>query len=248
METSVEKDQLAQEYRNRVANNLSNLSTSISKASDTYDVARQIPGVSQDTLNEFNTILEDAKTFYKTADTETADAIAAKRDSLELKMQQFVDKTKADVIDKKKEEIIKQEEQRKEEIENIKFDPSRFTKNLSQTTLNVLFWLGLIVLALWGGSIASNHAIQETVGIRLFYFIYGGILFPISFMFAIWRWFTGESKKGKYHALLAPLIQLPTYWYFHVFLWPFTYKSAVQPQSVTFVPNPVPLPEAQVPM
>lgn len=246
MATTPEQDQLAQAYRNRVLENMSNLSTSISKASDTYDVARQIPGVSQETLDEFNSVVEDAKTFSKTADTETADAIATKRDALELKTQQFVDKTQSDVKDKKKEEILKIEEEKKSEKENETFNPTRFTTNVVGTMKNVAFWIGIGILALWGGSISSNHAINETLAIRIYYFIFGSLLFPLSFIFAFWRWMTGESVKGKYHAILAPLIQIPSYWWIHVFLWPFTYKAAIQPQSVTFIPIPQTVPESQV--
>jgi hypothetical protein len=247
MAPSPEQDKLAQDYRNRVALNLSNLSSSISKAGDTYDVAKQIPGVSQDTLTEFRKVIDEAKTFYKTADKETADTIAAKRDTLELKMQQFVDRTQTDVKDKKKQEEQKKEEKKKEEVENQTFDPLRFTKNLTSTMYTVAFWLVLLILALWGGSISSNHAINEPLSMRLYYFIFGSILFPISFMFATWRWMTGESQKGKYHALLAPLFQVPNYWWIHVFLWPFTYKSAIQPQPVTFVPVPQITPENLLP-
>lgn len=247
MATTPEQDQLAQQYRNRVLENMSNLSTSISKATDTYDVARQIPGVSQETLDEFKSALEDAKTFYKTADTETADAIASKRDFLELKTQQFVDKTQTDVKDKKRDEILKKEEEEKKAKENETFNPTRFTTNLLQTMKNVSFWLGIGVLALWGGSISSNHAIHEPFVMRLYYFTFGALLFPVSFIFAFWRWMTGESAKGKYYAFLAPLIQIPNYWWVHVFLWPFTYKAPIQPQFVTYVPIPQVVPESQLP-
>jgi hypothetical protein len=64
---------------------MSNLSTSIAKATDTYDVIKQIPGVSQESLSEFSSAIDDVKTFYKSATNETADAIASKRDLLEIK-------------------------------------------------------------------------------------------------------------------------------------------------------------------
>lgn len=243
MATSVEKDQLAQEYRNRVALNLSNLSTSISKAGDTYDVGRKIPGVSQETIQEFHTVIEDAKTFFKTADTETADAIASKRDFLELKMQQFVDKMQLEVKEVKVQEEVKEEE--KKDTSDNSFNLTRFTGNLTQTAFNILFWSTLIVLALWGGSIASNHAIDKSFAIRLFYFIFGTLLFPISFAFALMRWIVG-GFQGKYYAILAPLIPLPTVWWKHVFLFLFTYKSPLQPQPVSFVATPVAVPESQV--
>jgi hypothetical protein len=247
MATTPEQDQLAQQYRNRVLENTSNLSTSISKASDTYDIARQIPGVSQETLTAFNTVIEDAKSFYTTAATETADAIATKRDTLELKIQQFVDTTQSDVKDKEKTELLKKEEEQIKAKENETFNPTRFTTNLLDWIKKVAFWIGLTVIALWGGSIASNHAINESLAIRIYYFVFGTLLFPISFIFALWRWMTGESVKGKYHAFLAPLIQIPNYWWVHVFLWPFTYKSAIQPQAVTFISVPTVVPEIQLP-
>lgn len=247
MATTPEQDQLAQQYRNRVLENTSNLSTSISKASDTYDIARQIPGVSQETLSSFSTVIEDAKSFYTSAATETADAIATKRDTLELKIQQFVDTTQSDVKDKEKTELLKKEEEQVKAKENETFNPTRFTSNLLDWIKKVAFWIGLTVIALWGGSIASNHAINESLVIRIYYFVFGTLLFPISFIFALWRWMTGESVKGKYHAFLAPLIQIPNYWWIHVFLWPFTYKSAIQPQAVTFISVPTVVPEIQLP-
>jgi hypothetical protein len=247
MASTPEQDQLAQEYRNRVAINMSNLSTTISKASDTYGVIKQIPGVSQETLEEFSIAIEDAKTFYKTAASETADAIASKRDLLELKMQQFVDRTKTEIQEKKTAEVEKKQEEEKKAVEESSFNPTRFTGNLVQTAKNAAFWIGLIVLGLWGGSIASNHAFEKPLSMRIYYFIFGTLLFPISFLFAFWRWLTGESKSGKYHAILAPLFQLPTYWWIHVFLFMFTYKAPIQPQPVTFIANPVAVPESQLP-
>jgi len=247
MATTPEQDQLSQQYRNRVLENTSNLSKSISKASDTYDVAKQIPGVSQETLDTFKSIIDDAKTFYQTVDQETADAIATKRDTLELKTQQFVDTTQSDVKNKEKRELEKIEEEKKKEKENETFNPTRFTNNLLDIMKKSAFWIGLIILALWGGSMASNNAINESLAIRIFYFVYGTLLFPISYLFAMWRWMTGESAKGKYHAFLAPIFQKPTTWFIHVVLWPFTYKAAIQPQPVTFVAAPVTVPESQLP-
>lgn len=247
MATTPEQDQLAQQYRNRVLENTSNLSKSISKASDTYDLVKQIPGVSQETLDTFKIVIDDAKTFYQTVDTETADAIATKRDTLELKTQQFVDTTQSDVKNKEQKEAEKKEEEKKKEKENATFNPTRFTTNLWDTIKKSTFWIGLGIVALWGGSIASNHAINENLAIRVYYFIFGTLLFPISFLFAFWRWMTGEAAKGKYHAILAPLIQKPTYLWIHAIFWPFTYKAAIQPQAVTFVPAPNLVPESQLP-
>jgi ABC-type multidrug transport system fused ATPase/permease subunit len=248
MATTPEQDQLAQQYRNRVLENTSNLSKSISKASDTYDLAKQIPGVSQETLDTFKTVIDDAKLFYQTVDKETADAIATKRDTLELKTQQFVDTTQSDVKNKEKRELEKKEEEKKLEKENATFNSSRFTSKLWDILKKSAFWIGFFIIALWGGSIASNHAINETLAIRIYYFIFGTLLFPISFLFAFWRWMTGESAKGRYHAFLAPIIQKPTYWWIHVFLCPFTCKAPLQPQAVSFVAAPIPVSdESQLP-
>jgi hypothetical protein len=247
MATPAEQENLAQEERNRKANNISNLSTSLAKGTDTYDVARQIPGVKQQTLDDFLAILEDARTFYRTAETEAADAVATKRDTLEIQIQKFVEQTHEDVQTKKKREEEQALQKKKEEIENQTFKMDRFLDTFWKNLKASAFWLGIVVLALWGGSISSNHAIKESLAIRVYYFIFGAILFPISFLFAFWRWITGESAKGKYHAILAPLVPLPTYWWIHVFLFFFTYKPPIMPQSITYVPVPKIAPEETLP-
>jgi hypothetical protein len=98
-----------------------------------------------------------------------------------------VDTTQSQIKEKKVHEVEQKKDEKKKSVEDASFNPTRFTGNVIQTAKNVSFWVGLIILGLWGGSMASNHAIDKPFSIRFYYFIFGTLLFHVPFLFAFWR-------------------------------------------------------------
>ena len=83
----------------------------------------------------------------------------------------------------------------------------------------------LLALALFGGSLMSNRAILRSWGFRLYYFVYGTLLFPLSYFIAIKEYFMGGKKLPKFFAILAPLVNKKNHMLVtNVLFFPFTYN------------------------
>jgi hypothetical protein len=230
-------DKLAADFRAKAASSLSSLTNIVSKGADTKNILAKIPGVSDTTKASLDKLLAEAKTFTSSASTSlTPNAIAAKKDEVAAKIQDLIKQAKGEAsttADAKKEA---KKQAVKDKIENKTVSATRLAKRIFTVIGYGVLILGLLVLALWGGSIASNTAIDLPKYMRFYYFIYGSLLFPVSIFLSI-------GKPIKYHALLAPLIEAPASSIFY----PFVYTPvAVAPQEVTVVAAAVPVSEAAV--
>jgi hypothetical protein len=91
--------------------------------------------------------------------------------------------------------------------------------SVSRETIQILlFYIIFIGFAIWGGSTASNAAINKSPIMRFYYFIYGTLLFPFSLGLAYMRYSSNTKQSDnkellqplcepfKYYAILAPLI------------------------------------------
>lgn len=240
-------DKLAAEFRSKVGINLGSLQGTLAKAKDVQSVLKDIPGVSDSTKNSIDSLLRQAEDFTKGASNLTPNQIAAKRDELATKLKELTTDAKAEVKEKKVEEKKKKAEALKEQKENQTFSLSRMAKRMFENGKFYLLVFGLVFLALWGGSISSNANFSRPWYFRLYYFIYGALLFPVSFVFALIRYSTGTS--GPYYAILAPLIEGPLQNPLAAFfLAPFVYgnPNAVPVLPVVPIANPQIVPEAQV--
>ena len=232
-------DKLAQEFRSRVSQNVGALNDVIKNSNEVKNVVSKIPGVSEETKKQLNSALEKAKSFTGDAYKMTPDQIAAQKDKLQLLVRTAVNKAQEEA---KKLKIQKTQEKKvalKEKKENEVFSPMRLARRMWDTGKFYLLIAIGIGLALWGGSMASNAAIDKPVSIRFFYFIYGTILFPLSFAFALYRSMTGV--QGSYHAMLAPLIAEPVYSQTaRYLLFPFIYMPSGVVLPLPVEPNPAP--------
>jgi len=62
-------------------------------------------------------------------------------------------------------------------------------------------------VAFLGGSLMSNRMVLKSWGFRLYYFVYGTILFPLSYFIAIKDYFIRDNGKfPKFYAILAPIL------------------------------------------
>ena len=241
-------DKLAADFRARSASSLGSLTDTVAKGNQTQDILNKIPGVSPDTKASLDSVLAEAKTFSATAAGSTPNTIAAKKDDVDTKIQAIVKKAQTEAKDNKAAEAAAKTAAVKEKVENQTFSPTRLVGRVWGRFKIYLFYLVIAILALWGGSMSSNAMFELPVYMRFYYFIYGTLLFPIAFIFAIMR-YTGGSG-GAYHAILAPLIEGPVLNPIMAgLLYPFTYTAAttlVTPLPVSTVIGAAALPEAAI--
>jgi hypothetical protein len=229
-------DGIAAQFRKNVSQNLGGLENVISKATESKDLLNNIPGVSGSTKESLEVLIKQSNDFLKGASKLTPNEIAAKKDEINMQIKELIGKAKGESREKKKEAEKKKQEELKEKVENQTFSISRLLGRTLDSAKFYILYIGLFVLALWGGSISSNANINKPVLLRAYYFLYGAILFPVSFAFAIWRYTTGNTTP--YYALLAPLIERPVQnQAVAMLLWPFVYTSPTQVATLPVTPT-----------
>ena len=241
-------DKLAADFRARAASSLGSLTDTVTKGNQTQDILSKIPGVSADTKASLESLLAEAKSFTTGAAGSTPNTIAAKKDEVDTKIRAIVKKAQVEAKDAKVAETKAKTAAVKEKVENQKFSVTRLAGRIWTKFKMYFLYLIITILALWGGSMSSNAMISTPVYMRFYYFVYGTLLFPIAFIFALMRYTGGGG--GAYHAVLAPLIEGPVLNPVMAgLLYPFVYTGAstlVTPLPVSTVTGTTALPEAAI--
>jgi hypothetical protein len=241
-------DKLAADFRARAASSLGSLTDTVTKGNQTQDILSKIPGVSADTKASLNSLLAEAKGFAASAAGSTPNTIAAKKDEVDTKIQNIVKKAQTEAKEKKVAVAEEKTAAVKEKVANQKFSVIRLAGRIWTQFKMYFLYLIIAILALWGGSMSSNAMISTPVYMRFYYFVYGTLLFPIAFIFALMRYTAGSG--GAYHAVLAPLIEGPVLNSVMAgLLYPFVYSGAstlVTPLPVSTVTGATALPEAAI--
>uniref|UniRef100_A0A6C0BBV1 Uncharacterized protein n=1 Tax=viral metagenome TaxID=1070528 RepID=A0A6C0BBV1_9ZZZZ len=187
--------------------NLTTLNTNLTSAASTANVLAAIPGVNPSQIDQMNKLIAENTTFANSAAGLPAATIAAQNANFQAQQEQIVRDAQTQAAEKAAADAAAAKKAAQENKENKKFSFKRMMKRAWDHGKWWLLGITIGLLALWGGSISSNNAISEPVYMRFYYLIYGSLLFPVSFIFAIVRWFTGV--KGAYYAILAPLVEGP---------------------------------------
>jgi hypothetical protein len=241
-------DKLAADFRARAASSLGSLTDTVTKGNQTQDILSKIPGVSANTKASLDSLLAEAKGFAASAAGSTPNTIAAKKDEVDTKIQNIVKKAQTEAKEKKVAVAEEKTAAVKEKVANQKFSVTRLAGRIWTQFKMYFLYLIIAILALWGGSMSSNAMISTPVYMRFYYFVYGTLLFPIAFIFALMRYTAGSG--GAYHAVLAPLIEGPVLNPVMAgLLYPFVYTGAstlVTPLPVSTVTGATALPEAAI--
>jgi len=87
--------------------------------------------------------------------------------------------------------------------ENKEFNGWRLVKRAWRFASDYIYYILLFICAIFGGIIMSNTYIHETfLPIRIYYFFYGTVFFPISLIYGI-------MNPPEWNATIFPLFQLP---------------------------------------
>ena len=202
-------DELSQLYRNNIANNLSSLQKTVSSFGGGLGSAiLTIPGIGKPIVNAFNALQQESSKLLNDAKSMTPDQIAAANDALKQRYQDLSDCAKenpaapsgncADIKGKNGGSLTPQ----KTELEEVEMNVSNFFKGIFHNTLYICIFVGVIILAFVGSSLAANNAFGKPNAILIYYMIYGFLLFPIPIITAIIKYFNNTFKS---YALWAPL-------------------------------------------
>jgi hypothetical protein len=89
----------------------------------------------------------------------------------------------------------------------MSFRFNRFLKKVFDNSKYVIIFFIVLSLAFLGSSLAANAAINQKFAFKIYYMIYGFILFPISIILGIKHLFEG---KQLFYSIWAPLISKNT--------------------------------------
>jgi len=220
----------------------------VTKGNQTKALLNKIPGVSSDTKASLDNVLAQAKSFASGAIGSTPNTIAAKKDEVDGKIRDIIKKAQGEAKKAKATSISEEAAAVKEKVENQTFSIKRFASRTWEKFKLYFLFIVIAILALWGGSMTSNAMFDLPLYMRVYYFIYGTLLFPIAFIFAILRY--TNNRGGQYHAIIAPFVEGPILNPVMAgILYPFTYvpkSTMVVPLPVSAVIGPAALPEAAI--
>ena len=207
-------DILTQTYRNSVASNLGRLQNTVGNIGGGLGSAIQsLPGVGGPIRSAFSALQKESEIVLATAKSMTPGQIAAANDSLNEKAAALSAQAAAQGI------TVEQLEANNNTPEP--FTISSFFAAIFKNTLYVCIFFLILFLALLGSSLAANAAINKPFAYRIYYMIYGFILFPLSIVLGIKNYM---GKKQLFYSLWAPLhTTFTSNKIFNILLFPFIY-------------------------
>jgi len=197
-------DALKQVYNASFQTNLGGLQSTVANIGGGLGgFITSVPGISGATQSAYGALEKAAKDALDGAKSMTPGQIAQKNDELQaehdrIAAQANTEAAKAAAKAKEDEEELKKTPI--EDLETFKFD--RFLKKVFDNFTYMMIFFLVLALAFLGSSLAANAAIHEPIPFRIYYMIYGFILFPISIAFGINNFF---QKKKLFYAFWAPL-------------------------------------------
>lgn len=103
------------------------------------------------------------------------------------------------------------------------FSVKRMISDIFATAGNVVGAFIFVVFFLIGGTLCANDAIGRPISYRILYFIYGGIFFPITIIYYIYRWFMGTAPN--IYRMIPVFTTNAESTLGRFFLYPFTYTK-----------------------
>jgi len=222
-------DALKQVYRATFQNNLTGLQSTVGGiGSGLGNFIVSVPGISGPTKSAYDALNKASEKALEEANSMTPAQIAAKNDELKLEHNRIAAQAKKEADEARD---AAESEQRTPIDELFKFRFDRFLKKVFDNATYIMIFFIVLFLAFLGSSLAANAAIYKPVAFRIYYMVYGFILFPVSIMFGIKNFL---DKKQLFYAFWAPLHKgFSSNPVLNFFLLPFIYS----PQSEETISN-----------
>jgi len=193
-------DALKQVYNASFQTNLGGLQSTVANIGGGLGgFITSVPGISDATQAAYGALDKAAQDALNSANSMTPGQIAQKNDELKAEHDRIAAQANTEAA----QAAAEAEEEKKtpiEDLETFKFD--RFLKKVFDNFTYMMIFFALLALAFLGSSLAANAAIHEPIAFRIYYMVYGFILFPISIGFGINHFF---QKKQLFYAFWAPL-------------------------------------------
>jgi hypothetical protein len=191
-------DALKQVYRQNVSQNLGMLQQTIGNIGGGLgDVLFSIPGIGDATKAAFGALQKESEDLIEKAKNMTPDQIAAKNDEMTKKYNDILAQAQADGISY-------QEELAKQGTPDTTFSITGFFKEIFGNTLYIALFALVIIFGLLGSSLAANAAVDKPFGYKIYYMIYGFILFPVPIIQGIFNYL---NHKRLFYSVWAPLFK-----------------------------------------
>lgn len=193
-------DVLKQVYRGSFQNNLGDLQSTVgSIGGGLGSFITSVPGISQATQNAYASLQKASEDALAAAKSMTPGQIAEKNDELKALHNKIAEQAN----DEATKAALEAAQEKATPIEDLgKFKIDRFFKKIFANLTYIIIFFVVLFFAFLGSSLAANAAIHKPIAYRIYYMIYGFILFPISIIFGIKHFF---EKKQLFYALWAPL-------------------------------------------
>ena len=219
-------DALKSLYRQNVTQNILGLQNTVSGLGGGLGAAIvSIPGVGTPIINGLNALKKESEDILAKAQTMTPDQIAAANDSINQKYQQLLAQAQA-------EGTAPPPPPSTNPIAEAEYSINDFFNTIFSTTMYIIIFFVVLFLGLLGSSLASNAMIDKPIAYRIYYMIYGFILFPIPLIQGIFRYF---NKEKLFYAIWAPLHKGYTNSsFYNLLLYPFIYTDIAAGQVSNF--------------
>jgi hypothetical protein len=195
------------------------------------------PGVSASTIVSLKNLTNNALTIAKnpsTSLTAVSDAIPAFTAQFNL----LNEEAKLQAAIWQQQQLDESKVASEKEVADQKFNIYRLMGTIKDTFIKFIWWIILAVVALFGGSVMSNRAFNKAIGFRIYYFIYGTLLFPLSYIVLIKNMITyfttedseiQEDSKVVFYSILAPLLNRANHRIFiNVLFFPFVFNKPAE--------------------
>ena len=218
-------DLLKQVYRATFQNNLTNLQSTVGGIGGGLgNFVVSVPGISGATKSAYNSLNKASEAALEAAKSMTPAQIAEKNDELRLEHDRIAEQANKEAAE------AAEAEKRTPIDELFKFRLDRFFKKIFDNATYIIIFFVVLFLAFLGSSLAANAAIYKPVPFRIYYMVYGFILFPVSIILGIRNFL---DKKQLFYAFWAPLKKgFTSNPILNFFLLPFVY-SAQSEQTIS---------------
>ena len=222
-------DLLKQVYRATFQNNLTNLQSTVGGIGGGLgNFVVSVPGVSGATKSAYNSLNKASEAALEAAKSMTPAQIAEKNDELAAEHNRIAEQANKEAAEAAE---AAEAEKRTPIDELFRFRLDRFFKKIFDNATYIIIFFVVLFLAFLGSSLAANAAIYKPVPFRIYYMVYGFILFPVSIILGIRNFL---DKKQLFYAFWAPLKKgFTSNPILNFFLLPFVYS----PQSEETISN-----------